>query len=535
MKRIYSSLLTGLALLWLFAACNKALTFPEGSTTPLPVLEGATARLHWIGPRYKVAVQATIKDEQGIKKVQMRNSEWQLDTLFNVNDQQTFSIKDSFPVPKDVNPTEHKLEFLITNTQGGLIKKYVTVEDLSAENLIPGYDPDELPPDIEVVKPAVTKFLGFSAVPVKVDFEAKISDREIDNIEIKLWGETADGQPVEHYEMITPEDSAAKKQYTLTKSLELPAGKPGLYQYIIRATDASGNKKTMGGEVSVGYVDRLYLSDAQNAAEVTGQGYDQAGGCRGIGTIYSMKKQGANTFLIDYYYPAAGTENIRFIAFLGNDKPFNNTGGTQAGINYTLDGENVIGSSAASPGTLTVDLQQAGFKLPVSQKGYYHITVDMTRRTISATPYTPTLPADALKYPGWSDASPWEYLSVTGPTVTGSAGGWTEAATSPKLMRDPDNKYLFAGTFQTTGGSSNMSLNAPLAVLGGDVWGKGWFRLSAARAVMKDDYGDLITIVGAVGASSGGANWGFSTSPAGTYKASYDLVLQRFRIVRIGN
>ncbi|MBZ4187593.1 hypothetical protein K7B07_01730 [Niabella sp. 3A5MI-3] len=522
-------------LLWLFVACNKALTFPPGATTPLPMLEGASARLHWIGPKYKVAVQAVIKDEKGIETVQLKNGEWQLDTAFNVSNRASFSIQDSFLVPKDVNRTQHTLEFLITNSQGGLIKKYVTVEDLSSENLIPGYDPDELPPNIEVVKPTVTKFLGFSADPVKVDFEATVKDREINDIELKLWGAAADGEPVDLYEKITPADDAAKKQYTLTRSLELPAGKPGLYQYIIRSTDASGNKKTMGGEVSVGYIDRLYLSDALNATEVTAQGYDQAGGCRGIGTIYSMKKQGANSFLIDYYYPASGAENIRFVAFMGNDKPFNNTGGTQAGINYTLDGGNVIGSNSAAPGTLTVNLQEAGFKLPVTQKGYYHVTVDMTNRTISAVPYTPALPVDAVKYPGWSDASPWQYLSVTGPTITGSAGGWTEAGTSPKLVRDPDNKYLFTGTFQTTGGSSNMSLNAPLAALGGDVWGRGWFRLAAARAAMKDDYGDLITTVGAVGASTGGANWGFSTSPAGTYKASYDLVLQRFRIVRTGN
>lgn len=535
MKRRYYTVFITLNLLWLLVACNRALTFPEGDSLPLPELEGATARLHWIGPKYKVAVQAMMKDEKGIKTVQMKNGEWQLDTVFNVGNQPSFSIQDSFLVPKDLNPTQHTLEFRITNSQGGLIRKYVTVEDLSSENLIAGYNPDELPPDIKVVKPTVTKFLGFSAAPIKVDFEATVSDLEISSIELKLWGEAADGQAVNLSETINPTDEAAKKQYTLIKSLEVPAGKPGLYQYIIRSTDASGNKKTVGGEVSVGYPDRLYLSDALNAAEVTAQGYDQAGACRGIGTIYSMKKQGTNTFLIDYYYPASGTDNIRFIAFMGNDKPFNNTGGTQAGINYTLDGGNVIGSSSAAPGKLTVNLQEAGFKLPVTQRGYYHIAVDMTNRTITATPYTPTLPVDATKYPGWSDASPWEYISVTGPTITGSAGGWTEAGTSPKLVRDPGNKYLFSGTFQTTGGSSNMSLNAPLAVLGGDVWGKGWFRLAAARTAMKDDYGDLITTVGAVGASSGGANWGFSTSPAGTYKASYDLVLQRFRIVRTGN
>jgi len=535
MKRIYSRLVLSLAICALFFACGKPFVFPENETPPLPRLDGAVAGLYWIGPIYKVAVKAEIEDNQGIDKIRVRNSEWKLDTIFDLSGEHHFSINDSFPVPKDVNLTRHNLEFDITNSQGGLVKKYIAVEDHSAENLIPGYDPDLEPPTLKLIKPTVMKFLGFSKQPVNVDFEASVSDREIDSIEIRLWGESADGSPVDEHATMKPTDSAAKKTVNVVKSFQLPGAKPGQYQYIIRATDASGNKKTIGGQISVGYVDRLYFSDALDNKEIAAQGYDQAGGCRGIGTIYSMHKTGENTFQIDYYSSVSDAANIRFIAFLNSERPFTNIGGTQAGINYSLEGENVVAASKSEPSVLTTDLQQASFKLPVTKNGYYHISVDMTTRKISAVPYTPSLPADAIKYPGWSDAEPWDYLSVTGPTITGSAGSWTEVATSPKLVRDPDNKYLFRGTFQTTGSSSNMSLNAPLAVLGGDVWGKGWFRLVAARAAMKDDYGDLITVVGAVGASSGGVSWGFSTSPAGTYQATYDIILQRLRIVRIGN
>jgi hypothetical protein len=99
-------------------------------------------------------------------------------------------------------------------------------------------------------------------------------------------------------------------------------------------------------------------------------------------------------------------------------------------------------------------------------------------------------------------------------------------------MKEPGHSYLYSGTFKTSGTSSNMSLNAPLAIVSTN--NVGWFRLKAARAAMLDDYGDPITIVAAIGASTNGANWGFSTSPAGTYKATYDIALQRFRIVRTG-
>ena len=126
-----------------------------------------------------------------------------------------------------------------------------------------------------------------------------------------------------------------------------------------------------------------------------------------------------------------------------------------------------------------------------------------------------------------------EYMAVTGPTVVGT-GTWSEVATSPKLMKEADHPYLYSGTFKTNGGSNNMSLNAPMTA-NTDVWGKGWFRLTAGRPAMVDDYNNSITKVGPVGASSGGANWGFSLSPTGTYKATYDIALHRFRLVRTGN
>src|SRR5690606_33117798 len=140
--------------------------------------------------------------------------------------------------------------------------------------------------------------------------------------------------------------------------------------------------------------------------------------------------------------------------------------GTQAGINYTLTGENVAALHQTTTSALTTNLTDAGFGLPSDEPGYYHITVDMTKRTVTATRYNPVLPVDATKYPGWSDNNPWAYISVTGATVDGGGGGWTEVATSPKLNRDSENKYLFTGTFRTNGTSSNMSLNAPLAFTG---------------------------------------------------------------------
>lgn len=526
-RKILFQILGMVAFVWI-SSCTEPLTFQNIESPGIPVANEATARLLWIGPDYKVVVSATLEDNHGgISKLRIKNGEWQLDHVMTIDNQASYIVNDTFLVAKDVNPTEHVMELTITNSKGGVLKTNVNVEDLSAVNQIEGYSADVLPPVINVVKPQVTKFYGLDDQPINLDVDATITDAEIASIEVKVWGETAQGEFVAQEELITPATDEEKINYHYINTFTLPAGKVGEYQYIIRSTDTKGNKAVKGGNITVGYVDRLYLSDAENADEALNQGYDNYGACRGIGTLLSMRKQGNNVFVADYYYRNEANDNIRFVAFLGNDRPFSTNGAT---VNYTLDGFNVLASSASEPGKVTPDLSVANFKLPASEKGYYHITVDMTARTISVTPFTPTIPVDASKYPGWSDDNPWPYMAVTGPTVVGSSGAWSETATSPLLTKEEGHAYLYSGSFTTTGSSSNMSLNAPKTVVGAN--NVGWFRLKAARTSMLDDYGDKITIVSPVGASSGGANWGFSLSPVGTYKATYDIALHRFRIVR---
>jgi hypothetical protein len=524
----------------IIGSCAKPLIFPDSDSPLPPQLKTSSAKLLWIGPAYRVAVAATIEDADGITKVQLKNGEWLIDTVYDASGHTSFVIKDTIDVLKDANPTKHTIELLVTNKNGGVVKGNVDVEDLSAQNQIPGYNPDVLPPAITVTKPtvtAVTKFYGLNSDPINVDIDATITDQNIASIEVRVWGEAADGQAVMQEQVITPTTPAEKQSYHVVRSFALPAGKPGEYQYIVRSTDASGNKSVKGNAITVGYMDRLYLSDAENDAEVTNQAYEHYGACRGIGTLLSMKPQGTNVFVVDYYYRNEASDNIRFIGFIGSDRPFP---GNQSTVNYTLNGSNVVAMHATQTGKITPDLTQAGFKLPVNQKGYYRITVNMTARTISVTPFTPTKPVvDAIKYPGWTDASSWAYLAVTGPVVTGSNGGYLEVTTTPKLNKESNHPYLYTGTFKTSGGSNNISINAPWAFVSDNGYGKGWFRLTAARTNMRDDYNDLISKVGAIGASGNGANYGFSvsnyTNTTGTFKATYDIGLERLRIVRIGN
>src|SRR5690606_1227410 len=132
------------------------------------------------------------------------------------------------------------------------------------------------------------------------------------------------------------EDNTAEKHYY--KSIELPVGDAGVYQYVVRELEAAGDRAVRGGNTSIGSVDRLCLSEAEREDEALRQGYDHMGGCRRIGTTLSMQRPGTNIFVTDIYYPGQPTDNIRFVAFLDNDNPFLNSGGNQAQINYSLNG-----------------------------------------------------------------------------------------------------------------------------------------------------------------------------------------------------
>jgi hypothetical protein len=533
MKKLLIAIL-GIAIV---GSCAKPLIFPDSGSPLPPQLKQASAKLLWIGPDYRVALSATIEDADGIAKVQAKNGEWLIDTIYNTNGSASYVITDTIDVWKDANPTKHIIEFWVTNKKGGVVKGNVEVEDLSHQNQVPGYNPDEVPPVITVTKPTVLKHYGLKSDPVTVEIDATVADESIAMVEVKVWGETWDGQPVSEEELIIPATADEKQNYHYTKSFTLPGGKAGEYQYIVRSTDASGNKSVKGNAITVGVLDRLYLSDAKNQDEVANQAYEHYGACRGIGTLLSMKKQGNNIFTADVYYRNEPSEVIRFVAFVGSDRPFSSN---QANVLYTFDGPNVVAMSATEPGKIVADLSQAGSKLPANQKGYYRVTVNMNERTVQVAPFTPSKPVvNPTLYPGWSSASPWAYLAVTAPVVTNSGGGWTEAPTSPKLYKEAGHDFLYTGTFQTSGGSNNISINAPLEFVNDNYYGKGWFRLTGARANMRDDYNDLVSKVGAVGGSTNGANYGFSVSNVGkntgTFEATYDIALERLRIVRTGD
>lgn len=527
MQRILFILITVFA--FGLGACTDKIIFIADEAPDIPVLESYSAKYLWIGPEYKLAVNATIKDSEALESLQISVSEWNIDKSVTLTGNE-FILQDTFLVTKDANRTQHEVEILVSNRAKGILRAKIPVTDLSATNQIEDYSPDLLPPVIVIHAPTVNRFYGLVDAPVPLSVDALITeDVEMEDIYFKVWGEDVKGQYFEVEDTWTPTTEEERFSYNYTKNLEIPGGTAGEYQFMIRATDKSGNQAVTGGNLTVGMMDRLYLSDAKNDNEVSGQGFDAyaSADAWGIGTLVPMQKIGNNLFQLNYYYRNDNDENIRFIAFMGNDKPFNQS---PRGIKYTLDGTNVVALATGSQEDLTTNLQAAEFKLPVSQKGYYTITVDMSAKTVKVTPLAATNPdfANAALFPGFSPSNPYPYLAIiSGGAVVGTSG-WAEIENNTSLHKEVEHEFIYSGHFRTAGGV-NINFQAPKASLVGNT---GWFRLPAARANMKDTYGDLVSMIKPVGASGNGANYGITLTGNTNWYATYDLITYRLRIVK---
>lgn len=521
------------AAVLLAVSCKDTVTFPDTPSPALPAVADAAADYLWIGPEYKLTVKANLSDGEKLSSVRLINREWGIDKLIEL-DADRYTVDETFDVTKDHNQTEHLLQLVVRNGAGGIRKVSVAVNDLTSENRIPGYEADELPPSVVITKPTVTRFYGLDGVPIEIELEAKITENvELTSIYARVWGETAAGDPVDFETTITPSTDEEKLAYDYSGKFTIPAEKPGEYQYLVRADDSSGNKTVLGGNLVVGMMDRLYLSDAKNEAEVTGQGFDAYAdnSAWGMGTLLPMRRIGTNLFRIEnFYYRNEADDNIRFVAFMGSDRPFV----ASRRINYTLTGANTLACDRQNGGTLVGGLDAEPYKLPVSQKGYYNVTVNMTTREVTAEYVAdPTNPdfANADKFPGYSVDAPWAYMPfVAGGAVEGTAG-WSEVDNNTSLVREEEHPFIYSGDFRTAGGV-NISLRAPRAALTGDRANYGWFRLPSARTNIRDVYGDLCSGLGPVGVASGGTNYGIVLTGKTDWHASYDLITYRLRLVK---
>ena len=508
MKRLIS--MAAVAVMFFANACRDK---KEEIVSVFPEVEDASAKFVGISD-FQLVIAAKIRDNEGLQSAQITHQGWDIDEWLSISGKE-YALNKTFTVSKTVDPSRWKVVLTVENTLGDKFRIEIAVADESPY--------DELSPVIELIKPTVTRSYVIDPDQIPWEIEAKVTDNKaLSKVYVKVWNETT----IAFEDEWTRVSDDNQRSYIYSKQVNLPG--IAEYQYLIRATDENENESERTGNFAMGIMDRLYLSDAKNDFEVTNQGYDTRSGSSawGLGSLVPMQRTGNNRFVLDYYYRNDADENIRFITFMGDDRPFATS---PRGVNYTLDGFNVLGVSKSDPGKVTADKSEANFKLPV-EKGYYTITVDMTQRTIELIPLTPTNPdfANATFFPGGSFATnPYDYFAIiAGGGVTGTSG-WAEIANNPRISRETEHSFQYSGTFTTVSGS-NISFTSPnnlgLAI--------GWYRVPGGYTVMTDVYGDLVSRIVPIGTtSSNGANFGISLLANKRWYATYDLVTYRLRIV----
>jgi len=77
MQRILFILVTAFTLGW--SACTDKIVFLADEAPDIPVLESSSAKYLWIGPEYKLVLDAVITDKDALKSLQLSVSEWSID------------------------------------------------------------------------------------------------------------------------------------------------------------------------------------------------------------------------------------------------------------------------------------------------------------------------------------------------------------------------------------------------------------------------------------------------------------------------
>src|SRR5690554_6926251 len=110
MQRILFIFITVFVLGW--GACTDKIIFVADEAPDIPVLENYSAEYLWIGPEYKLAIDAVIKDKEALESLQMSVSEWNIDKSVNLSGKE-FILQDTFLVTKDANRTKHEVEIVV--------------------------------------------------------------------------------------------------------------------------------------------------------------------------------------------------------------------------------------------------------------------------------------------------------------------------------------------------------------------------------------------------------------------------------------
>lgn len=396
MKKI--KLLFLLLLFSAFIGCeNNETSFPASNN---PEIALATNEIYG-GPNRKFEIKASLKDDLGLKSVQIRIPELQLDKVIAFSADpviKNYDLSYFFLIPENKLITDKfEVELVLTDLSGNVVSKKINLR----------LDGDFQAPKLTKVKPvsgsvvfkaAVTKVLvSFTAEDITGIDQLTISCAALGIIDVVTVG--------------------GAKLYEYSKTFSIPADLK-TYEVLITAKDnfltPNESATKLNFTVAEGLTE-MYLVDLPISSNLTTDAF-------GVPMRFHSKSGNAYTF--KYY----ANSNNKKIFLLGQEASFE---------------PHCFGLSAS--GLLENSITANPIILPT--KGYYRITVNAIDLTYTVTPYNPT-------------QAPIN-LNTTPITICGNGivnGGWDPGSTALALSADPSNPYRLMREIKLDGTSVAMTI-----------------------------------------------------------------------------
>jgi hypothetical protein len=371
------------------------------------------------GPNKKFEIKGLLNDDLGLKSVNIKISELQLDKVivFSTNPLiKSYNLGYSFLIPEGKLTTDNfEIELLLTDVSGNVVTKKINLR----------LDGDFDAPILTNLKPINGSVVFKSAnTTIKISFTAE----DITGIDKLIISCEALGIN----DIITV---GGLKIYEYSKSFSIPSDLK-TYDIIVTAKDnfLTPNEKTTKINFTVADgLTEMYLVDLPLSSNLTKDAF---------GVPMRFHSKSGNDFSFKYY---ADSDNKK-IFLLGQEASFE---------------PNCFGLS--SSGSLENSTTTNPIVLPT--KGYYIVNVNPINLSYSVTPFTPT------KAPINLSSTP---VYVHGAGFVGE--GWTGQPNTLPVAADPSNPYRFSREIVLTGGDVQMTVASKN-------WGPPFWRLDTFGAV----------------------------------------------------
>lgn len=398
MKQNYLLFVSIMLLLLVGCKDDNESSYPDSAAPEIVVKRNELYSL----PNRKFVIKADLKDDLGLKCLQISIPEFYLDKeiTFPTNELVTeYELAYEFLAPADTKGTDtFKVNLLLTDVSGNSVAKELTLH----------LDGDFNAPNLSNVKPTDGSVI-FQSEDMQLDISFNVTDvTGIDSVIV-----TVDDLKINEKIKV-----GGQKEYTFEKTFAIPSDLRS-YEIIITTVDnfVEPNKKSQSIKFSVADgLTEMYLADVPVSTDLTEDIF-------GVPMYYHKKKDGIFTF--KYYADRDNKE----IYFLGQETSFE---------------PHCFGSP--EEGKLENSTSAQPVILP--QKGCYEISVDVSTMSYTATQYTPT-----------STVYDPARITICGNGM--ALGDWDPNNTDLLLSANPDNPYQLGRTLTLTGGDVAITITSP--------------------------------------------------------------------------